>query len=210
MIVTANSIVQDVIQIKNGTIKHVNGNVKIIVRAKKIIVRILALVFVKILSVLKVMDIVSTKKRNTIATNVTSSASINCHIKKVRDCSIFHTVLLAVILLLIIIIIGYHYARQRGTEVDSGSGCGRHAPPFFVITCFFCNHFEKLQTVLSEVELIINNAPLTYVYPNTIETCLTPNTTSTAVRNLTVPSSTTDEINRIINHYLDRWRHEFT
>ena len=166
---------------------------------KKIIVRILALAFVKVVSVLKVMDIVSTKKRNTIATNVTSSASINCHIKKVRDCSIFHTVLLAVILLWIIIIIGYHYARQRGTEVDSGSGCGGHAPPFFVITCFFCNHFEKLQTVLSEVELIINNALLTYVYPNTIETCLTPNhlllcrqllysfnTTSTAVRNLTI------------------------
>ena len=46
----------------------------------------------------------------------------------------------------------------------------------------FCNHlflfynnFEELQTVLYEVELIINNAPLTYVYPNTIGTCLTPN-----------------------------------
>ena len=26
----------------------------------------------------------------------------------------------------------------------------------------FCNHFEKLQTVLFEVELIINTAPLTY------------------------------------------------
>ena len=26
---------------------------------------------------------------------------------------------------------------------------------------FFCNHFEELQTVLFEVELIINNAPLT-------------------------------------------------
>ena len=39
----------------------------------------------------------------------------------------------------------------------------------------FCNHFEELQPVLSEVELITNNAPLTYLYPNTIETCLTPN-----------------------------------
>ena len=28
--------------------------------------------------------------------------------------------------------------------------------------------------VLFEVKLIINNAPLTYVYPNTIKTCLTP------------------------------------
>ena len=90
---------------------------------------------------------------------------------------------------------------------------------------FFCNHFEELQDVLFEVELIINTAPLslTYVYPNTIETCLTPNhflfgrqllyssnTTSTVVRNLTVLSSTTDEINRSSNHILDRWRHEFT
>ena len=50
------------------------------------------------------------------------------------------------------------------------------APPFFKITCFcFCNHFEKLQTVLFEVELVISNKPLTYVYPNTIETCFTPN-----------------------------------
>ena len=78
-------------------------------------------------------------------------------------------------------------------------------PPFFAITVFFCNHFEELRTVLFEVQLIINNAPLTYIYPNTIETCLTPNhllfgrkllysshTTSTVVRNLTVLSSTTD------------------
>ena len=47
--------------------------------------------------------------------------------------------------------------------------------PFFGITCFLCNHFQELQTVLFKVELVINNAPLTYVYPNTIETCLTPN-----------------------------------
>ena len=90
-------------------------------------------------------------------------------------------------------------------------------PLIYVITCFFCNHFEEVQTVLFEVELIINKAPLTYVYPNTIETCLTfnhllfgrqllhsSNTTSTVVRNLTVLSSTTDKINCISNHFLDR------
>ena len=89
-----------------------------------------------------------------------------------------------------------------------------------LIHWFFCNHFEELQTVLFEVELISNNKPLTYVYPNTIETRFTPkhllfgrqllyssNTTSTVVRNLTVLSSTTDKINRISNHFLDRWRH---
>ena len=35
-------------------------------------------------------------------------------------------------------------------------------PSFFRITCVCCNHFEELQTMLFEVELIINNAPLTY------------------------------------------------
>ena len=30
----------------------------------------------------------------------------------------------------------------------------------------FCNHFEELQTLLFEAELIINNAPLTHVYSN--------------------------------------------
>ena len=83
-------------------------------------------------------------------------------------------------------------------------------------------HFEELQTVSFEVELIINNKPLTYVYPNTIKTCFTPNhllfsrqslysfnATSTVVKNLTVLSSTTAKINRICNHFLDRWRHGY-
>ena len=55
-------------------------------------------------------------------------------------------------------------------------GRGGSAPSLsFAIICSFCNHFEELQTVIFEVKLIINNAPLIYVYPNTIETCLTPN-----------------------------------
>ena len=45
MIVHANSIVQNIIKIKYGIIKHVNVNVKIIVHAKKIIVGILVHVF---------------------------------------------------------------------------------------------------------------------------------------------------------------------
>ena len=92
----------------------------------------------------------------------------------------------------------------------------------------FWNYFVKLQIVLfwtlnwTEVELIVNNVPLTYVYPNSIKTCLTPNyllfgkqllyysnTASTVVRDLTVLSSTTDEINRISNHFWDRWRLEY-
>ena len=43
----------------------------------------------------------------------------------------------------------------------------RWIPPsptfFFAITCFFCNHFQELQTVLFEVELIINNKPLRWL-----------------------------------------------
>ena len=66
---------------------------------------------------------------------------------------------------------------------------------FFVITCFFTVTTNLF--VLFEVELIINNAPLTYHYPNTIVTYLTLNhllfgrqlfnfssTTSAVVRNL--------------------------
>ena len=68
--------------------------------------------------------------------------------------------------------------------------------------------------MLFEAERIINNARLTHVYPNTIETCLTSNhllfcrqslyssnRTSTVVRNLTVLSSTTDKLSRNINHF---------
>ena len=44
------------------------------------------------------------------------------------------------------------------------------AKSFFIYICFFCSHFEELQTMLFKVELIITNKPLTYVYPNTIET----------------------------------------
>ena len=60
-----------------------------------------------------VMNIVSTKMTNTIATNFTSTASINCQSKKVRDCYILHRVLLVIILLLMIIIICYYYAKQK-------------------------------------------------------------------------------------------------
>ena len=51
--------------------------------------------------IISVMDVVSTKMTNTIATNVMSTSSINCQSKKVRyktDCYILHTVLLVIIL----------------------------------------------------------------------------------------------------------------
>ena len=61
-----------------------------------------------------VMDIVSTKKTNTITPNVTNTASINHRRKKVRNCYILRTVLLLIILLLTITVICYHYAKQKG------------------------------------------------------------------------------------------------
>ena len=63
---------------------------------------------------------------------------------------------------------------------EEGGRAGGACSPYFLqsfvfFVCFFFvfvfNHFEELQTVLFEVELIYNNAPLTYVCRNTIEIC---------------------------------------
>ena len=81
-------------------------------------------------------------------------------------------------------------------------------PPIFCKHLCFCNHLEELETVLFEIELIINNSPLT---PNNLlfgrQLLYSSNTTSTVGRNLTILSSTIDKINCIHNHFLDRWRH---
>ena len=105
--------------------KHSNVRVTIIVSAKKIIVEILAHVFVRNANtqvitydeIISVMDNVLTKMTSTIATNVTESY----HSKKVRykfDCQILHTVLLAIILLLVITIICYYNTRNRSKYKD--------------------------------------------------------------------------------------------
>ena len=65
--------------------------------------------------VISVMDIVSTKITNTIATNV----AINSDDKKVIykiDCYILHIFLLVIILLLIITITCYHYAKHNSKQ----------------------------------------------------------------------------------------------
>ena len=81
-------------EIKNGMMKHINVSVKIIVRAKKIIVGILVHVFVRTVSISKcyfniytsvivcheiknARNSVSTKIANTLPTNVTNTVSAN-------------------------------------------------------------------------------------------------------------------------------------
>ena len=79
-----------------------------------------------------------------------------------------------------------------------------------------------MQTVLLEVEMILNNRPLTYVYPNEIENALTPNhllfgRTLFSTSDLNTPIQFTPQnitaqskkVNRIINHFWDRWHKEF-
>ena len=99
----------------------------------------------------------------------------------------------------------------------------RHVPFYFLrALVIFYNHFEELQTVLFEVELITDNAPLPYLYPITIEKCLIANhllfgwqllyyfkEASTTFMNLTVLSSTAYKINHISNHFWHGWRHEY-
>ena len=121
-----------VIKIKNGIMKQANVSIKFIVHAKKIIVEILAHVFLRMVSIYKgfrkdnsktvcdeiiyVTDIVSTSVTSIISVNVVSTMLTISNDKKVRykmDCYILHTVLLAIILLFIIAIISYHYAKHR-------------------------------------------------------------------------------------------------
>ena len=73
-----------------------------------------------------------------------------------------------------------------------------------------------------EVEMMLNNCPLTYVYPNEIENALTPNhllfgRTLFSTSDLNTPIQFTPQnitaqskkVNRIINHFWDRWHNEF-
>ena len=100
-------------------------------------------------------------------------------------------------------------------------GSSSPLPLFLCNHLIFCDHFEELHIVFIEVKLIINNAPLKYIYQNSIKIYLSPNhllfarqllcysnTTSAVIRNLTVLSSTTVKINRISNRFWHRWRHK--
>ena len=127
MIVYANLIVQHVIEVKNGIIRQVNVNLKIIVSAKKITAWVLAQARIatfddwkaKYDEIIYVMDIVSTKTTNALPENVTSTMLTNCDDKKViykLNCYIPHIIFLMILLPLIITIICYHYAQQKDID----------------------------------------------------------------------------------------------
>ena len=110
VLVNANSIVQHVIQIKNGMIKHASVNANI-VSAKEIKVRMLADVFLSIIDTSVIVPDEITCYGYCINKNGTYYSN-----KKVRykiDCYIF---LLVIILQLIITIICYHYAKPKGID----------------------------------------------------------------------------------------------
>lgn len=82
--------------------------------------------------------------------------------------------------------------------------------------------FEEMQTVLYEIECILNNRPLTYEYPTEFESCLSPNHMLFGRRlNLSSNSTTlksheelnlahhSTKISQIIEHFWNRWRKEY-
>ena len=83
-------------------------------------------------------------------------------------------------------------------------------------------NYEQLQTILFEVETIINNRPITYFYDDESEICLTPNhllfgrnllLSNPADNELSYPHSNEfikpSKLQNIINHFWDRWRKEY-
>ena len=83
--------------------------------------------------------------------------------------------------------------------------------------------YEQLQTILFEIETIINNnRSITYFYDNESESCLMPNHLLFRLSLLLPNPSTTDlsypnpnpiikptKLQNIINHFWDRWRKEY-
>ena len=82
-------------------------------------------------------------------------------------------------------------------------------------------NYDEMMTVLLEIELIVNNRPITYVYPNELQECLTPNhllfsrrLESRSLTNhespLTVANlGNSPHINQLLEHFWNRWRQEY-
>ena len=81
--------------------------------------------------------------------------------------------------------------------------------------------YEELSTLFFQIEQIINNRPLTYIYPSTIEACVTPNHllfgrrlesnshSSSSFDPLSHPVISSHHVRSILSHFWDRWRHEY-
>ena len=63
---------------------------------------------------------------------------------------------------------GWHGGRAPSLYFAITCFLGGARPPYILQSLVSCSHFEELQTMLFDVELIINNAPLICVYSNTI------------------------------------------
>ena len=130
MISKANLTAQIAIYIKNGIMIYTNGTIKVSFVKKNVMIGILALVFMRMGIIKKVVNVtdsvsvnvtntLSTNVTNTLSTNVTSTVSINSDDKKVRyeiACYILHTFFLENIMLLIIAIICHHYRKNSSKK----------------------------------------------------------------------------------------------
>ena len=84
-------------------------------------------------------------------------------------------------------------------------------------------NYEQMQTVLYEVERIVNNRPLTHTYPDNIETCVTPNHLlyGRRLEQKSLNSNNLDsfkdidivvyskEVEGVLSHFWNRWRTEY-
>ena len=76
-------------------------------------------------------------------------------------------------------------------------------------------NYEQMQPVLQEIETIVNNQLLTYVYPNKLETYITSNhllfgrTLSFSNLEPAPLKHYSSKLSNIINYLWDRWRKEY-
>ena len=105
--------------------------------------------------------------------------------------------------------LGYIIFTRGEFKGGGGEHGGAHSSYYSQSLVFFFAITLRNNKLLFEVELILNNAPLTHVYPNfEIETCLTPSHSYGRWLLYSPNVTSINKINRISNHFWDRWRHE--